>query len=193
MSEPIHVLAIDPGSHAQACVRLRFDAPSTVTFLDFSLCELSGVIPFVAKHDGWDLAILEVIEGYAFNPARVKDMVLTARNEGRIIEQLYSAGLPPMTCSAGEARGHLGRSAQMSDKQVSIVVEGLVKGAPAAMRKVERQHVYDACLYGCYGLVKRGARLTLSSSAELALITQRGADHAKAAAKGKRTKARHGR
>jgi hypothetical protein len=60
------------------------------------------------------------------------------------------------------------------------------------MRKAERQHVYDACLYGCYALVKRGARLTLSSSAELALITQRAADHAKAAAKGKRTKAKHG-
>lgn len=186
----MHVLAIDPGSTIQACVRLRFDPPSTVTFLDFSLCELSGVLPFVAKHDGWDLAILEVIEGYAFNPARVKDMVLTARNEGRVIEQLYSAGLPPMTCSAGEARGHLGRSAQMSDKQVAVVVEALVKGAPTAMRKVDQKHVYDAGLYGCYGLVKGGARITLSSSAELALMKQRDADHAKAAAKGKRTRAK---
>ena len=190
MTEPLFALVIDPGSHTHACVRLRFDAPSTVTFLDFSLCELGGVIPFIAKYDGWDLAIIETIEGYAFNPARVKDMVLTARNEGRIIEQLYSAGLPPLTCSAGEARGHLGRSAQMSDKQVSIVVEGLVKGAPTTMRKVDRQHVYDACLYGCYGLVKRGARLTLSSNAELALIQQRGADHAKASEKRKRTKAK---
>jgi len=190
VTDPLHVLAIDPGSHLQACVRLRFDAPSTITFLDFSLCELGGVIPFIAKHDGWDLAILETIEGYAFNPARVKDMVLTARSEGRIIEQLYSAGLPPLACSAGEARGHLGRSAQMSDKQVAIVVEGLVNGARTDMRKVDRQHVYDACLYGCYGLVKRGARLTLSSSAELALIKQRGEDHAKAAAKGEKTKAK---
>lgn len=193
MIEPLFALVIDPGSHTHACVRLRFDAPSTVTFLDFSLCELGGVIPFIAKYDRWDLAILEVIEGYAFNPARVKDMVLTARNEGRIIEQLYSAGLPPMTCSAGEARGALGRSAQMSDKQVAIVIEGLVKGAPTAMRKVDRQHVYDACLYGCYGLVKRGARLTLSSSAELALMKQRAEERAKSAVKGKRTKAKYGR
>jgi len=190
VTEPLFALAIDPGSAQQSCVRLRFEPPSAVTFLDYSLCELGGVIPFIAKHDGWDLAIIEIIEGYAFNPARVKDMVLTPRNEGRIIEQLYGAGLPPVTCSAGEARGALGRSAQMSDKQVAIVVEALVKGAPTAMRKAERQHVYDASLYGCYGLVKRGARLTLSSSAELALIKQRGADHTKAAAKGKKTKAK---
>jgi hypothetical protein len=190
VTEPLFALAIDPGSHTHACARLRFDAPSTITFLDFSLCDLGGVIPFIAKHDGWDLATLEVIEGYAFNPARVKDMVLTARNEGRIIEQLYGAGFPPVTCSAGEARGHLGRSAQMSDKQVAIVVEDLVKGAPTAMRKAERQHVYDACIYGCYGLVKRGARLTLSSSAELALMKQRAEERAKSAAKGKRTKAK---
>lgn len=190
MTEPLHVLAIDPGSHTHACVRLLFEPPSTITLLDFSLCELGGVIPFIAKYDGWDLAIIETIEGYAFNPARVKDMVLTARNEGRIIEQLYSAGLLPMTCSAGEARGALGRSAQMSDKQVAIVVEGLVKGAPTTMRKAERQHVYDACLYGCYGLVKRGARLTLSSSAELALMRLRAEERAMAAAKGKRTKAK---
>ena len=187
----LRILAVDPGSIRHAVVVLNCDASQRVSYGGGAIYDLESVQlgePAIAS-------IIETIEGYAFKggAARVKDMVLTARNEGRIIERIIRARgpfPPPMTCSAGEARGALCRSGNASDAQVAIVVEALVHGAPKEMRKVDRQHIYDACLYGLYGLTKLGIALRLPPAAEAALHVQRERERAAASAKGKATKAR---
>lgn len=180
------VLAIDPGSEQQAVVVLD-EFSGIVHYKIGSLVSLADFHSALGQE--YDAAILEIISGVAYHTARVPNMVLTARNEGRMIEKLNSAGPAPMTCTAGEARGHFCRSAQASDAQVAAVVEDLVKGAPVALRKADRQHLYDACLYGLFALHKRGVRLTLSWCGEQLLLKARTADHAKASAKRSRTKA----
>lgn len=180
------LFCVDPGSAVQAVVVL-YEFSGVVSYASGALLSIADF--HNALDQPYDAAILEIIEGYAYNQARVSNMVLTARNEGRIIEKLYGAFLTPQTCTAGEARGHFCRSAQASDAQVAAVVEDIVKGAPVALRKVDRQHLYDACLYGLFLLHRLGVRLTLSAAGDRALFEARTADHAKASAKCKRTKA----
>lgn len=186
------ILCIDPGSTHHGVAVLDWDGKRVSYVRGGYVVSLNELY---AEYFGepYDATILEVIEGYAFNPARVKDMVLTARNEGRLIQTLYSFGSAPMQFSAGTTRGHLCRSEHASDKQVAAVVEDLVVNAPVKMRKAERKHIYDACLYGCYGLVQLGARLKLSPDGEAALLKARGADQLKANAKRAKTKAKNSR
>ena len=180
------ILAIDPGS-AQHAVVVLSEAAGIVTYESGALVSLNDF--HAALGQSYDGAILEIIEGYAYKPARVANMVLTARNEGRMIEQIYAACCVPQTCTAGEARGEFCRSKQASDEQVATVVGDLVRGAPMSLPKKERQHLMDACLYGLLLLRRRTVRLTLSAAGERALLMARSADHARAAAKGARTKA----
>jgi hypothetical protein len=185
------ILCIDPGSTNHGASVLDWDG-TRVSYVRGGHAVGLGALHNEYFGEPYDSTILEVIEGYAFRNCgfKVKDMVLTARNEGRIIEMLDAVGTPPMQFSAGTMRGHFCRSEHASDKQVAAVVEDLVQNAPVAMRKAERKHVYDACLYGCYGLVQLGARLKLSPDGEAALLKARGADQLKANAKRAKTKAK---
>ncbi len=180
------LLCIDPGSERNACVALELRG-NRALYLRGGIYELGDpAFAYEGRH-----LILELLDErlYAFNQGRVKEMVRTARMEGQLLALARAAGIEPMTCSAGEARGELCRAANASDAQVALVVEALVEGAPRDMRKADRQHVYDACLYGLVGLTRLGARFKLPPEAERALHVLRAQERAKAAAKGKATKA----
>ena len=186
----IRILALDPGSEECGGAVLHHDQGRTRYVQGFHGDFAKVGLHATADWNGdCDALILELIEGYAFNAARVADMVKTARHEGIILGIAQAANMKPMTTTASEARGLLCRAKNASDAQVAIVVEALVAGAPKHLRKVDRQHIYDACLYGLVGLMRLGARFKLPPAAEAALHIQREKERAAASAKGKATKA----
>lgn len=181
------IQALDPGSVKLGAALLGFEPGKPVIYLGGGNYELGDPALVIAGPH----LILEVLDEnlYAFNQARVREMVLTARMEGQLLGLARAAGIEPMTTTAGEARGDLCRSANASDKQVAIVVEALIEGVPKHLPKKERVHIYDACLYGLVGFMRLGARFKLPPAAEMALHSLREQERAKAAAKGKATKA----
>lgn len=181
----IRILGIDPGSLKHAIVLLEHDN-GCVLYRTSEIGDLGMIEGWL--HGTYDAAITETINGVAYSLSRSADLIETARNEGRIIEKIHTSLLTPMTCTAAQARGHFCRSAQASDAQIAIAVEALVKDAPTTMRKVDRKHIYDAILYGLFGLHLLGVRLTLPPSAEFAVGKRRYEERARSAAKVKITK-----
>ena len=183
----MRIIGVDPGTIRHSVVLLEYDA-GAVHYRAGKLGDLGMVEAWLLGT--YDAAITECIKGGAYTLARSEDLIATARNEGRIIEMGRHVGYELMTCSAAQARGFFCGSAQASDAQIAIVVEAIVKDAPVDMLKVDRKHVYDAILYGLFGLHLLSIRLTLPASATFAVGKRRYEERAKSAAKGKRTKAK---
>lgn len=125
---------------------------------------------------------IEQIQGYAFNPARVKHLVETARNEGRALEMLHNRDVVVFT--AREARGEFCRTPRASDNQVRIVVESLVTIVPK-LKAATRVHVYDAALVALLALRRRGHALKLPNDAEVRLLSLQALENEKRTAKRK--------
>ena len=128
---------------------------------------------------------IEQIQGYAFNPARVKHLVETARNEGRALEMLHNRDVVVFT--AREARGEFCRSPRASDNQVRIVVEALLS-IDLRIKAAIRPHVYDAALVAMLALRRRGHALKLPNDAEVRLLSLQALENEKRTQK-KREKA----
>lgn len=127
---------------------------------------------------------VEQIQGYAFNPSRVKHLVETARNEGRVMEMLH--GCDVIMFSAREARGEFCRTPRASDNQVRIVVESLLVIEPKLKASI-RAHVYDAALVAMLALRRRGVALKMPNDAEVRLISLQALENEKRKSKMKKT------
>lgn len=170
-------IGIDCGSEKTgfACVEIR-DGAATLT------AGAHEPIEWLRPTRADAVYAIEQIQGYAFNPARVKHLVETARNEGRALEMLHSRDV--MVFTAREARGEFCRTPRASDNQVRVVVEGLL-AIPIKIKASVRPHVYDAALVALLALRRRGHALKLTNDAEVRLLSLQALENEKRTAKRK--------
>ena len=125
---------------------------------------------------------MEQIQGYAFNPSRVKHLVETARNEGRLERALQDCSL--LVFSAREARSTFCRTPRASDAQVRLVVDDVLD-IQVKIKAAIRAHVYDAALVAMLSMRANGVHIELSQDAEARLVGLQALENEKRNAKRK--------
>lgn len=157
---------------------------------EYAHCGPRDAVRIIESHCAPIVAI-EQIQGYAFNPSRVKDLVETARTEGWILSSCHYGEATSRVFSAREARGEFCRTPRASDKQVAIVIEDLVTISPhvAKLKATMRPHVYDAALVALLAMRRDGVRVPpLSNAADVKLMSIQALENEKRTAKARAKK-----